>query len=62
MASKKPTHKTFRFTTLLEGRVIDGSVSFSPAPEPGIFTALAEFEAKRILNRMLIEEMEAGRL
>ena len=60
--NKKPTQKTFRLSALVAGHIIDGSVAFSPAPEPGIFTALAEFEAKRILNSMLLEEIAAGRL
>ena len=42
--------------------IIDGTVAFSPAPEPGIFTELAEFEARRIVAHMVTEEIEAGRL
>jgi hypothetical protein len=62
MASKKQTQKQFRFRTIISGNQLTGTVVFSPAPDPGIFTALAEFEARRILNRMLIDEIAAGRL
>ena len=59
---KKPTRKTFRLTTILGGHIIDGSVMFSPAPQPGILTELAKFEAERILAHMVGEENAAGRL
>jgi len=37
-------------------------VAFSPAPQPGVLTELAKFEAERILAHMVNEEIEAGRL
>jgi hypothetical protein len=58
----KPNQKIFRLSAIVAGQIINGTVTFSPAPQPGIFTALAEFEAKRILNSILLEEIEAGRL
>jgi len=60
--SKKPTRKTFRLSAIIAGRVIDGSVAFSPAPQPGIFTELAKFEAQRILAHLVREEIASGRL
>jgi hypothetical protein len=62
MANKKQTQKQFRFRTIISGNELTGTVVFSPAPRPGIFTALAEFEARRILNQMILDEMAAGRL
>jgi hypothetical protein len=59
---KKPTRKTFRLSTIIAGHVIDGTVAFSPAPQPGIFTELAKFEAHRILAYLVREEIAAGRL
>ena len=59
---KKPTQKTFHLSTIVAGHIIDGTVAFSPAPQPGIFTELAKFEAQRILTHLVAEEIEAGRL
>ena len=58
----KPNQKTFRLSAVVSGHILNGTVAFSPAPRPGIFTALAELEAKRILNGILLEEIEAGHL
>jgi hypothetical protein len=60
--NKKPSQKTFRLTTILAGHIIDGTVVFSPAPQPGILTELAKFEAERILAHMVSEDITAGRL
>jgi hypothetical protein len=60
--SQKSNQKTFRLSTIIEGNIIDGSVSFSPAPLPGILTELARFEAERILTHMVTEEIRSGRL
>jgi hypothetical protein len=59
---RKSNQKTFHLNTLLNGHLIAGTVHFSPAPEPGIFTELARFEAERLLGQMLQEELKAGRL
>jgi hypothetical protein len=59
---KKPNQKTFRLSTIIDGNIIDGKVSFSPAPRPGILTELARFEAARILTHMVTEEIRSGRL
>jgi hypothetical protein len=59
---KKPKKKTFRFDTIMDDHIITGTVAFSPAPDPGIFTELARFEAQRILAEMVKEEIAAGRL
>lgn len=59
---QKPTQKTFRLSTIVSGHIITGTVAFSPAPQPGILTELARFEAERILAHMVSEEIEAGRL
>jgi hypothetical protein len=60
--AKKPSQKTFRLSTIIDGNIIDGKVSFFPAPLPGILTELARFEAERILTHMVAEEIAAGRL
>jgi hypothetical protein len=60
--SKKLNQKTFCLSTIVDGNIIDGKVSFSPAPQPGILTELARFEAERILTHMVAEEIAAGRL
>lgn len=59
---RKPSQKTFRLNTLVNGHLIAGAVRFSPAPEPGILTELARFEAERLLEQMVQEEVKAGRL
>jgi hypothetical protein len=58
----KSTKKIFRLSTIIDGHIVSGRVAFSPAPEPGIFTELARFEAERILVEMVREEIAAGRL
>jgi hypothetical protein len=60
--NKKPNQKTFRLSTIVAGNIIDGTVSFSPAPQPGILTELARFEAERILTHIVTEEIQSGRL
>jgi hypothetical protein len=60
--SKKLNQKTFNLSMIVAGNIIDGKVSFSPAPQPGILTELARFEAERILTHMVTEEIAAGRL
>ena len=59
---KKPNQKTFRLSAIVSGHIISGTVAFSPAPQPGILTELAKFEAERILTHMVSEEIAAGRL
>jgi hypothetical protein len=59
---RKPTQKTFHLNTLFNGHLIAGAVRFSPAPEPGILTELARFEAEQLLAQLLQEEIKAGRL
>jgi len=59
---KKPTQKVFYFEAVIGQHAVAGSVSFSPAPPSGILTELARFEAERILEHMLCEEISAGRL
>jgi hypothetical protein len=59
---KKPTTKVFSLNAIIDRHIIRGEVSFSPAPEPGIMTELARFEAQRVLAHLVREEIEAGRL
>ena len=59
---QKPTQKTIQLSAIVSGHIIDGTVTFSPAPPPGIFSELAKFEARRILTQMVEEEIAAGRL
>ena len=58
----KPTQQVVRLSAIIAGHVIDGTVTFSPAPQPGVLAELAKFEAQRILAQMVTEEIEAGRL
>jgi len=60
--TKKPNQKTFRLNALINGHVIAGAVRFSPAPEPGILTEIARMDAQLLLERAVLEEIEAGRL
>ena len=60
--NQKLTTKTFRLNTIIDGHIIAGKVAFSPAPQPGVFTELARFEAGRVLAHMVREEIAAGRL
>jgi hypothetical protein len=60
--TKKPTQQTIQLSAIVSGHVIDGKVTFSPAPQPGILSELAKFEARRILTHMVEEEIAAGRL
>ena len=59
---RNTTHKTFHLNTVINGHLVAGIVRFSPAPESGIFTELARFEAERLLTEELREAVEAGRL
>ena len=47
---------------IVRGHIIEGTVSFSPAPEPGVMTELAKFEAQRILTNMVEDDIDAGKL
>jgi hypothetical protein len=60
--NKNPRNKIFRLNTIVDHRIIAGSVSFAPAPLPGVLTELARFEAERLLVRLVREEIAAGRL
>ena len=60
--AKKPKTKTFHLSTVIDGHIIAGTVAFSPASQPGIFTELARFEAQRILVHVVTEEIAAGKL
>jgi hypothetical protein len=59
---QKPRKKVFTLNTLIDGHIIRGHVAFSPAPEPGIMTELARFEAERLLTHTVKEEIASGRL
>jgi hypothetical protein len=59
---QKPTKKIFRLNAIIDGHIIAGQVAFSPAPQPGIFTELARFEAEKVLTHQVREEIAAGRL
>jgi hypothetical protein len=60
--AKKSTIKTFHLSAIIDGRLVAGKVAFSPAPQPGVLTELARFEAERILVHMVREEIAAARL
>ena len=58
----KETKIVFHLNAIIEGRLITGFVTFSPAPDAGIFTELARFEAERILEHMVREQIISGEL
>ena len=60
--STKPKEKVFTLNAIIDGHIIRGQVKFSPAPEPGILTEVARFEAERLLSQMVREDIAAGRL
>jgi hypothetical protein len=61
--AKKQTTKTFRLNAIFDGSIIVvGKVSFSPAPHPGILTEVAKFEAQRIFEHQVKEDIASGRL
>jgi hypothetical protein len=59
---QKPNQQTIQLSAIVSGHLIDGTVTFSPAPQPGILSELAKFEARRILTAMVQEDIAAGRL
>ncbi len=59
---KKPRTKIFHLNTIVDDRLITGTVAFSPAPLPGILTELARFEAERLLVHLVKDEIASGRL
>jgi len=59
---QKPTQQTIQLSAIISGHLIDGTVTISPAPQPGVLSELAKFEARRILTQMIEEEIAAGRL
>ena len=59
---KKPNNKVFTIGTIIEGKMIQGEVLFSPAPEPGIMTEIAAFDAERLVSRLVAEDILSGRL
>jgi hypothetical protein len=59
---KEKTTQTIHLSAVISGHLIDGTVTFSPAPSPGILSELAKFEARRILAQIVFEEIGAGRL
>jgi hypothetical protein len=59
---QKSTTQIVRLGAIVNDQMVDGTVTFSPAPQPGILTELARFEAQRIFARMIEEEIQAGRL
>lgn len=58
----KQTKKTFNLNAVIDGRIISGFVSFSPAPQPGILTEIARLDAERILADMVRQDITARRL
>jgi hypothetical protein len=58
----KTRKKVFTLNALIDGHIIRGEVAISPAPEPGIMTELARFEAERALTHAVREAIKAGQL
>jgi hypothetical protein len=60
--SAKPKEKVFTLNTIIDGHIIRGEVIFSPAPEPGVLTEVARFEAELLLSQLVRSEISAGKL
>ena len=58
----KTTQQIVHLSTIVGGHIIHGTVTYSPAPEYGIMSELAKFEAERMLTNLVEEEIAAGRL
>jgi len=58
----KPKEKVFTLNTIIDGHIIRGQVRFSPAPQAGIMTEIARFEAERLLAQLVRDEIAGGRL
>ena len=56
------TQQIVRLSAIVSGHIIDGTVTFSPAPDPAVLSELAKFEAQRILAHVVCEEIKAGRI
>jgi hypothetical protein len=54
--------KIFTLNAIINGHIIRGQVCLSPAPEPGIMTEVARFDAERLLAQIIQEEIDGGRL
>ena len=59
---KEENQKTFHLNAIIDGRIIRGYVAFSPAPQPGVLTELARFEAQRVLTYAVREAIAQGRI
>lgn len=57
---KKPNQKTFHLNAIIDGRIIRGYVAFSPAPQSGILTEVARFDAERLLTHLIRQEISHG--
>ena len=60
--TQKSITQTVHLAGIIQGHIIEGTVSFSPAPEPGLLSELAKFEARRIFVHRVEEEIRLGRL
>ena len=58
----KPNHQTIQLCGIVAGRLISGTVTFSPALRPGVLSELAKFEAQRLLAHLVEEDIRTGRL
>jgi hypothetical protein len=60
--SQKPTQEIIHLAGVIGGHLVDGTVSFSPAPSTGILSELAKFEARRIFTALVEEELREEHL
>jgi hypothetical protein len=51
-----------RLSAIISGHISDGTITFSPAPPPGVLAELAKFEAQRFLVHVIQEDIRWGRL
>jgi hypothetical protein len=60
--AEKQTTKRFFLQTVIDGRIVAATVSFSPAPAPGILTELARLDAERLVRQCVREDIGSGHL
>jgi len=60
--NQKSNQQVVHLAGIVGGYLIDGTVTFSPAPQAGILSELAKFEACRIVAAAVEEEIRQGRL
>jgi hypothetical protein len=59
---RKTIEKTFALNAVIDGHLVAGFVSFSPAPEPGVLTEVARLDAERIFAEAVRADLSSEAL